>query len=222
MSAEGVQDAIVKQLRNDADIHAEFNVALTGTLTFTNASDTVSGSGTAFTSEVASRDYIRVEGSPEWYRVLSIESDTSLTMGSVFQEATVSDAGYKSKVSKGMGRNFNYIDDSRGIYVYQMLENWTRSTLPHTRQDAVYPFLVIALYYDDDEESAETRKTQYSKMLRRALERNLELLGNLPPGETITDTRLQDTRFYFHPQIEGAYYLVVPLAVKKREPVGDN
>ena len=223
MSAEGVQDAIVKQLRNDTDVHSEFNFTLTGTLTFTIASTAITGVGTAFTTELAERNYIRATTSTTWYKIASIESDTALTLESNFLETTETGViGYKAKVSKGMGRNFKYVKDSMGIYVYHMLENWTAKNLPHKTQEAVYPFLVIALFYDDDEESAETRKTQYSKTVRRALERNLELLGNLPGGETITNMKLQDTRFYFHPQIEGSYYLVVPLAVFKKEPVGDN
>lgn len=66
---------------------------LTGTVTFTNASATVTGSGTAFTTELSVGDYIKpsTSGYNEWYRVNSIESDTSLTLSWNFAQATVTD-----------------------------------------------------------------------------------------------------------------------------------
>jgi hypothetical protein len=233
MSAEVVQDAIIKQIRNDADIFTEFGNTLTGNLSFLDGSATVTGAGTAFLSDLMGRDSrgaaivkggaIRAQGSTEWYKVASVESDTSLTLASNFGEAdTGAVTGEHLYVRKGMPRNFNYVEDSRGIFLYQMLENWSRTQIGSQQQFAVYPFIISILYFDNDEEDSETRKTQYSKIVRRALERNLELLGSLPVGETITDLELQDTRFYFNPQTEGGYYLTIPLAVKRKEPIGDN
>lgn len=63
---------------------AEFNVAptvrLTGTLTFTNASEAVSGTATAFTSELKPGDWIRATGQSDFFQILSITSDTALTL----------------------------------------------------------------------------------------------------------------------------------------------
>ena len=232
MSAEVVQDAIIKQLRNDADVFTEFGNALSGSLTFTNGSKTVTGVGALFSTELQGHNAqgdlivkgggIRAQGSAEWYKVASVESDTSLTLSASFGETTTTATGEHLYIRKGMPRNFNYVEDSRGIFLYQMFENWAAKTLPHKRQESIYPFLISVLYFDNDEEDAETRKTQYSKIVRRAIERDLLLSASLPGGETITDMELQDTRFYFNPQIEGGYYLTIPLAVKRREPVGDN
>jgi len=53
---------------------------LTGTVTFTSGSATVTGSGTAFSTELAAGNFIKPSGGTRWYRVYSIESATSLTL----------------------------------------------------------------------------------------------------------------------------------------------
>jgi hypothetical protein len=233
MSAENLQDAIITQLRNDTDIITEFKNDLIGTLTFQNGSPTVTGASTVFLTELRSSGAdgdkivkggaIRIAGSSSWYRVKSVESDTELTLYNNFAEANITDTGEHIYIRKGMPRNFNYIEDSRGIFLYLMLENWVQKTVPHIKEEATYPFLITTLFYDNDEESAETRKTLYSKMVRRAMQRDQDLSAALVPyGETIMDITLQDTRFYFNPQVEGGFYLVTPMAVRRREPIGDN
>ncbi len=58
---------------------AEATDQLTGTVTFTAASTAITGSGTAFTTELRVGHYIRKND--EWYRVTAIASDTALTLG---------------------------------------------------------------------------------------------------------------------------------------------
>jgi len=53
---------------------------LTGTVTFTSGSATVSGSGTAFSTELEAGYLIKKSTGTRWYRVYSIASDTSLTL----------------------------------------------------------------------------------------------------------------------------------------------
>ena len=53
---------------------------LTGTVTFTSGSATVTGSGTDFDGELASGSFIKPSAGTRWYRVYSIGSDTSLTL----------------------------------------------------------------------------------------------------------------------------------------------
>ena len=57
--------------------------ALTGTMTFTNASATVSGSGTNFDPEVKVGDVIISNGGVK-SRVKSITNDTTLTLTAAF------------------------------------------------------------------------------------------------------------------------------------------
>lgn len=53
---------------------------LTGTVTFTASSTSITGSGTAFSSELRVGWYIRKSGSSTWYRIASISSATALTL----------------------------------------------------------------------------------------------------------------------------------------------
>lgn len=73
----------------------QFQNSLTGTLTFTNASATVTGSGTSFTTELAVGDKIILDADEIWSEVLSIASDTSLTLSAVYAGAGDSGAGSK-------------------------------------------------------------------------------------------------------------------------------
>ncbi|WP_445446690.1 phage tail fiber protein [Citrobacter freundii] len=67
-----------------------------GTLTLTNNSDAVAGSGTAFTTEVAAGDFIvvTVGGVPYTLPVKSVESGTALTLVSNFTGPTQSGAAW--------------------------------------------------------------------------------------------------------------------------------
>lgn len=73
---------------------AEFNVAPTkaviGTVTFTSASRSVTGSGTLFTTQFKVRDWIRADGQVDYFEILSIQSNTALTLrvASTYSEST--------------------------------------------------------------------------------------------------------------------------------------
>jgi len=123
-------------------------------------------------------------------------------------------AEFGVNISKGMGRNFDFINKSQGIRIYQLSEQFAQDQLPNTTQRAIYPFAIIILFYEPDEATGETRKTQYSKLVRAALEADQEI------GGTCYNSVLGDTRFYFHSELEGAYYLSIPLVTSKRETVG--
>lgn len=72
---------------------------LSGTVTFTNGSATVTGSGTAFTTELANNDYIRQSDGTQWYKVTARGSNTSLTITPTFQQATHTDDADASMIS---------------------------------------------------------------------------------------------------------------------------
>jgi hypothetical protein len=73
---------------NTADYNLPINSVLTGTLTATNGSPTVTGVGTLFTTQVEFGDFITLGGVQ--YRVLSVASNTSLTLVSNFTGTTSS------------------------------------------------------------------------------------------------------------------------------------
>lgn len=64
------------------DDEAEFNVAviesITGSITLTSASRSVTGSGSVFTTELQPGDWIRTKGQQDFFEVLQITSDTAL------------------------------------------------------------------------------------------------------------------------------------------------
>lgn len=66
-------------------------VSLSGTVAVTQLSATVTGTGTAFTTELAVGDYIRMPGGDgRLYRILSIASATSLTLAIGYQGTSAS------------------------------------------------------------------------------------------------------------------------------------
>lgn len=65
------------------------STALTGTLSFTNYSTTVTGSGTAFTTELAPGDFI-LGGDGGWWEVITITSDTAAVLYQKYAGATQS------------------------------------------------------------------------------------------------------------------------------------
>jgi len=73
---------------NTADYNLPINSVLTGTLTATNGSATVTGVGTLFTTQVEFGDFLTLGGVQ--YKVYSVSSNTSLTLVSNFAGTTSS------------------------------------------------------------------------------------------------------------------------------------
>lgn len=69
---------------------SSLSTALTGTPSFTNGSTTVTGSGTAFTSEVNPQMYVKrdADGEAYWARVAEVISDTELELTEPYGGAT--------------------------------------------------------------------------------------------------------------------------------------
>lgn len=78
--------ALVKNITGVADY-------VTGTVTATNASATIAGSGTSFTSAMVGR-YIRLDSNQIWYKITAYTSATSITIGTAYQGTTSSGAAY--------------------------------------------------------------------------------------------------------------------------------
>lgn len=75
--------ALVSSNYGKTELRLTFKQSLTGTLTF-NATDQVTGSGTAFTSELEVGDEIILDADETWAVVASIESDTALTLTAAY------------------------------------------------------------------------------------------------------------------------------------------
>ena len=97
---------LVKRKIIGTTYYLDFTVStavLTGTVTFTNASETVTGVSTLFSTELAVGNYIRASAGVQWYRVTVIASDTSLTITPVFQQTTVTDTAGATKKNSNNG-----------------------------------------------------------------------------------------------------------------------
>lgn len=92
-----------------ADYYLDFDhgTALTGTVTFTNASDVLSGSGTLFLTELAVGNYVMASAGVQWYKVTAITDDLTATISPAFQQATVTDTTGASLVNAGDGSTAN-------------------------------------------------------------------------------------------------------------------
>jgi len=123
-------------------------------------------------------------------------------------------AEFGTQMLKGMGRNFDFQQDSKGLHVYLMLENFNYNTLPRSKLLATYPFLITVMFYETDDVKIEERKTAYSQLVRKALETNTTLDG------TAIDANVGDPRYSFHPVAEGQNYIAIPFTVRVREAVG--
>lgn len=75
-------------LENDAEVNIARPISLSGTLTFTNSSRTVTGTSTSFTTEIRTRDWIKLDGTAVYYEVLQVASDTSLELRSAYADVT--------------------------------------------------------------------------------------------------------------------------------------
>ena len=88
---------------NTADYNLPVNFTITGTLTATNGSPTITGSGTSFASQLTFGDYITLSGVS--YQVQSVASNTSLTLASNYSGTTSSSltsvAGYRPSAVDG-------------------------------------------------------------------------------------------------------------------------
>jgi hypothetical protein len=78
--------------------------ALSNTITMTNGSTTVTGSG--FSSEVAAGDKIRLDREGTWYTVSSVTNDTTLVLTSAFSGTTSTGAG--SLLDSAWGNHGNW------------------------------------------------------------------------------------------------------------------
>lgn len=86
---------------------AEFNIAkvraVTGTVTLTNASRSVTGTNTIFDQELKPSDWIRAQGEADYFEVLSVDSPTSLTLRTPATYSLTVAARYKSPAYIGDG-----------------------------------------------------------------------------------------------------------------------
>jgi len=92
-----------------ADYYLDFNhgSTITGTVTFTESSETISGSGTLFSTELSVGDYVKASAGAQWYKVTAITDDVTATISPAFEQATITDTAGATLVNSGDGSTSN-------------------------------------------------------------------------------------------------------------------
>lgn len=115
-------------------------------------------------------------------------------------------AEFTGKVGKGIGRNFNFNDDGRGIRVYLHGERHEMSDVISQRETSYYDYLLIVLFYETDDTVAEGKKADYGRWLIDSLKSDFTL------GNKVQNVGWGATTYRDDPQFDGARYVVVPIS----------
>ncbi|MBD3329997.1 hypothetical protein GF354_00530 [Candidatus Peregrinibacteria bacterium] len=137
---------------NETQINNASNNAstdLTGTVTFTNGSTNVSGSGTSFSSEVVAGDYIYLTGDGKTARALvsSVDSNTQITLAANYAGTGVAGTGVKDEALEDMTAGYWKKDlvirtmDDNVHYIYGQAEYSTEQAA----KDAAMPTIPNAI-----------------------------------------------------------------------------
>lgn len=102
----------------------------TGTVSMTNGSTTITGSGTAWTTNMADR-WINIPltalnattGDGEWYQIASVESATSLTLYNEYQGGTAAGATYTIGEVPILPEDYQDLPLYRALYIYHTTIN---------------------------------------------------------------------------------------------------
>lgn len=88
-----------------------FNTILTGTFTFTNGSQTVTGVSTSFTTQLVPGQYIKLSTDSNAYLapIASIQSNTQLTLGPVYGGTSAAGTGVAQGIEDFTGKNIQLI-----------------------------------------------------------------------------------------------------------------
>lgn len=96
--------------------------ALTGTLTFNTDSTTVTGSGTAFTSELIATDAIRLKVGSVYSEVASITNDTALELTAPFDDPCWSGSQSGAAVKAGAAGGNEVVNPNYGIISGELID----------------------------------------------------------------------------------------------------
>lgn len=121
---------------------------------------------------------------------------------------------FSGKISKGLGRNFNFDADGQGIRVYLAASDQYVSEITTGRKESRHSFLIIVLFYEPNEVEGEIRKANYDAWVRDAIESDLSL-NNLAYNVDMDNTQHRED-----PKVDGLHYVVIPVVVFTQEMMG--
>lgn len=100
---------------------AEASPYTTGTVTFTQDSATVTGSGTTWSGNIAANDYIRNDNTGEWYQILTVDGNTQITLKKNYRGNTQAGVNYRiSTLNNNITFNRLKFSSSSGSSVYSL------------------------------------------------------------------------------------------------------
>lgn len=143
----------------------------TGTVTLTNGSATVTGSGTTFTTAMVGR-YLKGTVDGVWYRIAAFGSTTSLTLENVFEGTTGSGLSYT------INEAFNLPEDLQILPLYFALSHYY-----DIKQDTNRSIKFLGMF----EQGIQKAKRRYGSKTRGAVVRGKPRFTfrnpNFPPGQ---------------------------------------
>lgn len=149
----------------------------TGTVTVTNASTAITGSGTAWTTNMAGR-WINVpqttdnttSGDDEWYQIASVTSATALVLDNQYQGATATSVsgGYTIGEVPILPEDFQDLPLYRALYLYH------NSISPNPQKAALYKAMYDEGYkFLDEEFGSKTASVGINPLAADAINPNL-------------------------------------------------
>lgn len=220
MSAAAVHNALLEILQKDSATNSEFAESLTGTAS--SSTTTVTGVGTAFSTELSTDCYIGTIAKG-YRKVTAISSDTELTVESAFDSALSGESISKLEIKKGfmdtestapgklMRVHYTGASDIDGALAKEMGFSVGQQYLY-----AAYRFVIIVLFYEPNTITADERKCAYEKMIRDVIDNNMTIdgqcVGNTEIGASIFTKHLED----------AIYYGVIPILCYKKESRGNR
>lgn len=183
----------------------------TGTVAVTNASATVTGSGTAFAAAHV-RSFIQFEGSNEWYEITARASATEITISPAYNGDTDTGLEYKiRKVYYSLSTTLAEILDVRQFYSPIKLTKMAVQTLDLYRPDmnVIGPPRAYAEFRLDPDQGATTAKKRQITIFPLADSAyNLEVRGLKILSDLSADGDILELPVRWHPTwIDGAEVL---------------
>lgn len=135
----------------------------------------------------------------------------TLIQGAILTQVSANsniNAEFAGKIKKGVGRNFNFNTDGRGIRVFLYGEDCQMADVVGQGERSQYHYLIAVMFFEPDEEVAEVNKADYLEWLRASLRSDRSLAGN---AENIDFGRAQ---YKEDPVTNGIHYVILPVIVE--------
>lgn len=215
MSAYETQTSILDYLRRDSYIEEEFSISRSGKIT-TNLT-AVSGTDTQFTIDFKAGDYIG-NATGGYRKIVSIADNDSMVVDEEF-DVELTDANYrKCFIRRGAPKINEMREHGRSLGLAYVKEEDIGEDLPGLKQRVLYGFVVFITFYEPDDDTAELRKSAYSKIIKDAVDKD----PTFGDSDNVGITVVSEFGYKDIPEMAGLYIGFAPVAVLRFETRGDR